>query len=111
MSCYLLEALNYLDKFWNETFAYTKDGHYPIDNNIAERTIRKLTTQRNSMLHFGSDEGVEMAATYHSVISTVKLHGMSVWNYLGSFFKKIFNGCRDFVSLIPGNMELAVCQC
>lgn len=105
-SPYLTEALNYPDKFRNGIFAFLKDGNYPIDNNISERTIRKLTTQRNSMLHFGSDEGVEMAATYHSVISTVKLHGMSVWNYLGEFFKKIFNGCRDFLSLTPANIGL-----
>ena len=78
-------------------------------HNLAERCIRKLTTQRNSMLHFGSDEGVEMAATYHSIISTVKLHGKSSWNFLGTFFKKIFNGCRDFICLTPGNIEMAVC--
>lgn len=34
------------------------------------------------MLHFGSDEGAKMAATYHSIISTVKLQGRSAWNYL-----------------------------
>ena len=107
---YLTAALNYLDKFWNNIFAYTKDGSYPIDNNIAERTIRHLTTQRNSMLHFGSDEGAEMAATYHSIISTVKMQGKSAWEYLGKFFTKIFNGCRDFVSLRPDKIGLAVCQ-
>ena len=110
-SPYLTEALNYLHKFWNGIFAYQKDGNYPIDNNIAERTIRKLTTQRNSMLHFGSDEGVEMAAAYHSVISTVKLHGMSSWHFLGEFFQKIFNGCRDFLSLTPLNIGLAHSKC
>jgi hypothetical protein len=52
----------------------------------------------------------EMAATYHSIISTVKLHGKSAWHYLGSFFTKIFNGCRDFLSLTPGNIEMAVSQ-
>ena len=72
-----------------------------------ERTIRKLTTQRNNSLHYGSDEGVEMAVAYHSVISTVKLHGMSCWRYLGEFFKKIFNGCRDFFSLTPANIGMA----
>ena len=106
-SPYLTEALNYLDKFWDGIFAYQKDGNYPIDNNIAERTIRKLTTQRNNSLHYGSDEGVEMAVAYHSVISTVKLHGMSCWRYLGEFFKKIFNGCRDFFSLTPANIGMA----
>ena len=46
-----------------------------LGKNEMERTIRKLTTQRNNSLHYGSDEGVEMAVAYHSVISTVKLHG------------------------------------
>ena len=32
-----------------------------------------IDTQRNSMLHFGSNEGAEMAATYHSIISAVKM--------------------------------------
>ena len=36
------------------------------------------------------DAGAEMAATYHSVIGTVKLHGNSVWNFIGTFFKNIF---------------------
>ena len=110
VSNYLKEAVNYLEKFWDEIFAYLKDGNYPIDNNIAERSIRKLTTQRNSMLHFGSDEGVEMAATYHSVISTVKMHGKSAWEFLGKFFTNIFNGCRDYLSLSPKNIGLALCQ-
>lgn len=109
-SQYCTEALHYLNHFWDELFAFWDDGELPMDNNLAERCIRKLTTQRNSMLHFGSDEGVEMAATNHSVISTVKLHGKSAWNFLGTFFKKIFNGCRDFFSLTPGNIEMAVCH-
>ena len=44
-----------------------QDGDLPIDNNLAERTIRKLTTQRNNSYHYGSNGGAEMAATYHSV--------------------------------------------
>ena len=36
--------------------------------------------------HYGSDAGAEMAAIYHSVIGTVKLHGSSVWNFIGTFF-------------------------
>ena len=66
-----------------------------------------------------SDE-VRMAATYHSIISTVKMQGRSAWENLGKFFTKslikriessllellsvktlsnIFNGCRDFFSM------------
>lgn len=107
---YLRAALNYLDRFWDNIFAFLKDGNLPIDNTLAERAVRPLTTQRNAILHFGSDEGAEMAATYHSIISTVKLQGGSAWEYLGKFFTKIFNGCRDFFSLRPDKIGLATCQ-
>ena len=110
-SRYYTEALNYLNHFWKEIFAYLQDGDLPIDNNLAERTIRKLTTQRNNSYHYGSDGGAEMAATYHSVISTVKLHGSSVWNFIGTFFKKIFNGCRDYVNMVPARIALVTSQC
>lgn len=105
-SGYLTEALNYLNHFWTELTAYTQDGAFPIDNNMAERTVRCLTTARNNSFHFGSDLGAQMAATYHSIISTVKLHGSSVWSYLGKFFKKIFEGCRDYPSLLPSCIGL-----
>lgn len=74
-----------------------KWGYFPVAGNPQIVTkfdgtkvtpIRPLTTQRNAMLHFGSDEGVEMAATYHSIISTVKMQGRSAWEYLGKFFTK-----------------------
>ncbi len=110
-SRYYTEALNYLNRFWKEIFAYLDDGELPIDNNLAERTIRKLTTQRNNSLHYGSDAGAEMAATYHSVIGTVKLHGSSIWNFIGTFFKNIFNGCRDYVNMVPDKITLAASQC
>ena len=42
----------------------------------------------------------------YSIISTVKLHGSSVWSYLGKFFKKIFEGCRDYPSLLPSCIGL-----
>lgn len=106
-SPYYKEALKYLSHFWNEIFAYLKDGEFPIDNNLAERMIRKLTTQRNNALHYGSDGGAEMAATYHSVLGTVKLQGSSAWEFIGTFFQKIFNGCRNYLNLIPTRISLA----
>ena len=105
-SGYLTEAINYLNHFWNELTAYVQDGAFPIDNNAAERAVRCMTTARNNSFHFGSDLGAQMSATYHSIISTVKLHGSSVWSYLSKFFTKIFEGCRDYSSLMPSCIGL-----
>lgn len=44
-------------------------------------------TQCNNSPHYGSDAGAEIAATYHSVIGTVKFHGSSFGISLGLFQK------------------------
>ena len=51
-----------------------------------------------------------MAATYHSIISTVKMQGRSAREYLGKFFTKICNGCEDFLSQRPDKIGLSICQ-
>ena len=51
-----------------------------------------------------------VTSTYHSVISTVKLHGGSAWEFIGIFFKNIFNSCRDYANMIPGKLAIATCQ-
>lgn len=75
-----------------------------------ERIVRPLTTQRNTMLHFGSDDGAKMAATYYSIISTARMQGKSAWNYYGKFFVNFFNGCKGCFSLRPDQIGLAICQ-
>ena len=49
MSDLMRTALNYLHKFWNQLFAYRKDGEYTIDNLAAERAIRPLAVQRKTV--------------------------------------------------------------
>ena len=39
------------------------------------------------ILHFGSDDYVEMSAVYYSIISTLKLCGKSVWNFFVDYFQ------------------------
>lgn len=88
-SYYMQQALNYFDHFKDGLFRYRENGAYPIDNNLAERQIRPVAAQRKAIQHFGSDEGAEMAAAYHSIVSTVLMKGVSVWKFLGAFFEDI----------------------
>ena len=86
------QALSYFDRFKEGLFLYRKDGRYPIDNNLAERQVRPFTAMRKVIQHSGSDEGVEMTAAYMSIISTVRLAGVSVWKFLGDFFEDMVTG-------------------
>ena len=106
-SGYWTEIMNSLNRFGAELTAYVQEVVFLIDNNEAERVVRSMPTARNNSFHFGSDLNAQMSATYHSIISTVKLHGSSVLSYLGKFFTKIFEGCRDYSSLLPSCIGLA----
>ena len=68
------KAVNYLKNFWNQIFAYLKDGRYSIDNSIAERFIRPLAGERKNSLFFGSNRMANVSAAYHTLISqTLKI--------------------------------------
>ena len=81
-SGYWTETVNSLNRFGAELTAYVQNRAFPIDNNEAERAVWSKTMARNNSFHFGSDQGAQMSATYHSI-----------------FFTKIFEGCRDYSSL------------
>lgn len=56
------KAINYMNNFWTQLFAYLNDGSYSIDNSIAERFIRPLAGERKNSLFFGSDKMARVSA-------------------------------------------------
>ena len=102
------KAVSYLDHFWNQVFLYRKDGDYTIDNSLAERCIRPLANERKNSLFFGSDKMARVSAAYHSVVSTCKLQGYSILEYLKKFFEEIAAGNRDYGKLMPSTIGISV---
>lgn len=102
------KAVSYLDHFWNQVFLYRKDGNYTIDNSLAERCIRPLANERKNSLFFGSDKMARVSAVYHSIVSTCKLQGYSILEYLKKFFAEIVAGNRDYGKLLPSTIGISV---
>lgn len=95
------KALTYLDKFWQQLFAYRDDGRYDIDNSIAERAVRPLVIERKNSLGFGGHGGVETSAIYHTIIETCKMNSISALEYFKKFFREILAGRQDYENLLP----------
>lgn len=105
-SGYWTETVNSLNRFGAELTAFVQIRAFPIDNNAAERAARSLTTARIKSFYWESALGAQMSATYHSIISTVKLHGCSVWSYLGKFSQKS-SRVAGIIPLLPSCIGLA----
>ena len=43
---------------WADLCNYRNDGHYTIDNMVAERAIRPFTVKRKGSMFFSSEKGV-----------------------------------------------------
>ena len=96
----LKRAVNYLDKFWNQVFAYRKDGDYTIDNMLAERAIRPITGQRKNSLFFCSRGGAEKSCLINTFVETCKQHGVSFRNFIRELMLADMAGEKDYDALL-----------
>ena len=60
---------------------YTDEGYLAIDNNAAERALRRVALGRKNWLFAGSDNGAEWAATIYSLIDTCQRQHVEPWAY------------------------------
>ena len=95
------KVVNYLKNFWNQLFAYLKDGRYSIDNTFAERFIYPLAGERKNLLFFGSNRMANVSVAYYTLISTCRANGICALAYLKKFFRVLVEDRRDYENLLP----------
>lgn len=103
------KALVYLHNQWHRLVGYIDDGHYPIDNNAAERAIRPFTIGRKNWMFSKSQAGANASANLYSLIETAKANDLNVFEYLQCVFKELPNAqnVEQVEALLPWNIKLS----
>ena len=78
----LSEAIGYALNNWTALVRYTEQGFLAIDNNVAEREMKRIAIGRKNWLFVGSDNGGRTAAVLFSFTSTCHRLGIDPWAYL-----------------------------
>ncbi len=100
------EAVHYARAQWTALTRYLEDGDLAIDNNAAERALRRVVTGRKNWLFCGSDEGGKRAAILYSIVATCKAHAIDVWAYLKDVLERIpTHPDRRRAELLPRNWK------
>ena len=68
---------------------YATDGRLGIDNNAAERALRRVAVGRKNWLFAGSDAGGATAAVLYGVIASAQRHGLDPEAYLRGVLARI----------------------
>jgi len=78
----MAEALGYALNNWAALARYTEAGFLAIDNNVAEREMKRIAIGRKNWLFVGSPRGGQTAAVLLSFTSTCQRLGVEPWAYL-----------------------------
>lgn len=75
-------AAQYIFKNRESLSRFTENPLWPIDNNAAERAIRRVAIGRKNWLFLGSETGGKTAAVLMSLLGTCWANGVNAWAYL-----------------------------
>ena len=105
----IADAIGYTRNQWGALTRFLEDARLKLDNNAAERQLRRVAVGRKNWLFAGSDEGAERACVLYSLVASCKLHGANPWDYLRDVLVRIGDHpARDVLALSPkGWMQAA----
>jgi len=76
------QALRYVLKHWEGLTRFLSVAGAPLDNNPAERTLKRAVLLRKNALFYKNEHGASVGAILLSLIETCRLDGVSAWAYL-----------------------------
>jgi len=83
------EAITYARGQWEALTRYLEDGILEIDNNRAERALRRVAIGRKNWMFAGSDEGGHRAAIVYSIVASCAVLKIDPYAYLRDVLQRL----------------------
>lgn len=104
----MAEALGYALNNWAALVRYTEAGFLAIDNNVAEREMKRVAIGRKNWLLVGSPRGGQTAAVLISFTSTCQRLGVEPWAYLQDVLTRLpTTPAGQLGDLLPDHWQVA----
>lgn len=85
----ITKAMTYMKNQWEGLTRFLEDARIPLDNNAAERTMRRIGIGRKNWLFAGDDETGESLAGLYSLVMSAELCGLNSEEYLKSLLDNL----------------------
>lgn len=104
----MAEALGYALNNWPALVRYTEAGFLAIDNNVAEREMKRIAIGRKNWLFVGSANGGRTAAVLFSFTSTCHRLSIEPWAYLQDVLTRLpRTPAEHLAELLPDRWQAA----
>jgi transposase len=106
--CPMAEAIGYALNNWTALIRYTEAGFLSIDNNVAEREMKRIAIGRKNWLFVGSERGGHTAAVLLSFTATCQRLGVEPWAYLQDVLTRLpSTTSAQLADLLPDRWQAA----
>jgi transposase len=100
------QAISYALNHWRALKRYTEAGFLAIDNNVAEREMKRIAIGRKNWLFAGSDEGGRTAAVLFSFTSTCYRHSLDPFVYLRDLLRRLPAHGASLEEFLPDRWQI-----
>ena len=102
------EAIAYMLKHWDKLTLFLRKPGAPLDNNIAERALKRAILHRKNAMFYKTENGARVGDLYMSLIHTCQLCGVSPFDYLTELQKHASELAADPAAWMPWNYREAL---
>jgi transposase len=81
------QAVRYTIKHWEALTLFLREPGAPLDNNAAERGLKRAIMHRKNSMFYKTGEGARVGDLYMSLIHTAELNGANPFDYLVSLMR------------------------
>ncbi len=96
-------ALRYMQRHWDELMQFLTTENAPLDNNPAERSLKRAVLLSKNSLFYKTEHGAAIGDILLSLIETCRLNQINAWNYLVAVVRQSRAVRQDPEGWLPWN--------
>ena len=101
-------AIAYMTKRWDRLTLFLSEPGAPLDNNIAERALKKAILHRKNALFYKTENGARVGDLFMGLIHTAELAGTNPFDYLTALLQHTACAQTDPGQWLPWNYTMAL---
>lgn len=92
-----------MTKRWDRLTLFLRQPGAPLDNNIAERALKKAILHRKNALFYKTENGARVGDLFMSLVHTAELASVNPFDYLTALLSNTDRAARDPGRWLPWN--------
>ncbi len=102
------KAIAYMTKHWDRLTLFLREPGAPLDNNIAERALKKAILHRKNALFYKTLNGAKVGDLFMGLIHTAELNGANPFDYLTALLSSAEEARREPARWMPCTYTTAI---